>query len=106
MYVVHLKHQKHNDESENRRSRLSSASFSSQDDASRLHVKPTEHVPENVTLGTTVHNVRLQEKQRSVFPKDIESRVEPDWLTGPESAADSTLLEETKNNSLISYALN
>lgn len=33
--MLHLKHQKHNDESEHRRSRLSSASCSSQEDLSR-----------------------------------------------------------------------
>jgi len=35
LYVIHLKHQRHNDESEHRRSRLSSASFSSQEDKSK-----------------------------------------------------------------------
>lgn len=32
LMVIHIKHQKHNDESEHRRSRLSSASFSSQEE--------------------------------------------------------------------------
>jgi hypothetical protein len=47
--VLHLKHQKHNDESEHRRSRLSSASFSSQDDISKL-ISPSEAMDESSVI--------------------------------------------------------
>lgn len=42
--VIHIKHQKHNDESEHRRSRLSSASFSSQEE-----LTPRQDFPEEPT---------------------------------------------------------
>jgi hypothetical protein len=41
-----LKHQKHNDESEHRRSRLSSASFSSQEDIGKF-ISPSEVIDES-----------------------------------------------------------
>ena len=44
--MLHLKHQKHNDESEHRRSRLSSASFSSQEDISKF-ISPSEPIDES-----------------------------------------------------------
>lgn len=47
--MLHLKHQKHNDESEHRRSRLSSASFSSQDDISKL-ISPSEAMDESSVI--------------------------------------------------------
>jgi FtsZ-binding cell division protein ZapB len=37
LMVLHIKHQKYNDESEHRRSRLSSASFSSQEEMTPVH---------------------------------------------------------------------
>jgi hypothetical protein len=69
---VHLKHQKHNDESENRRSRLSSASFSSQDDASRLHTAKPVELSENITnLGTGVFNIDFKRNKEVPFQKTI-----------------------------------
>ena len=43
--VIHIKHQKHNDESEHRRSRLSSASFSSQEEMTPIHSSSFEEEP-------------------------------------------------------------
>ena len=63
--MVHLKHQKHNDESENRRSRLSSNSFSSQDDATRLHTtKPAE-------LGDNLANLDFKRNKDAPFQQTI-----------------------------------
>ena len=54
--VIHIKHQKHNDESEHRRSRLSSASFSSQEERAP---EPMDVEEENKTdqqmVGATIN---------------------------------------------------
>lgn len=70
--MVHLKHQKHNDESENRRSRLSSNSFSSQDDATRLHTtKPAELGDNLANLGIMSATVDFKRNKDAPFQQTI-----------------------------------
>ncbi len=71
MYVLHLKHQKHNDESEQRRSRLSSsASFSSQEDISRI-INPNEAEEKNDTNLASILSMDFKRNKEANFSKTI-----------------------------------
>lgn len=69
--MLHLKHQKHNDESEQRRSRLSSsASFSSQEDISRI-INPADMEEKNDTNLASILSMDFKRNKEANFSKTI-----------------------------------
>lgn len=55
LMVIHIKHQKHNDESEHRRSRLSSASFSSQEELTPRQSDFPEETTDQQAVGLNLN---------------------------------------------------
>lgn len=74
--VIHIKHQKHNDESEHRRSRLSSASFSSQEELtprqSDFPEEPTDQQAIGLNLNlNTVPGMDFKRNKEASFQNTI-----------------------------------
>lgn len=76
LMVIHIKHQKHNDESEHRRSRLSSASFSSQEELTPRQADFPEEPTDQQAIGlnlnlSTVPGMDFKRNKEASFQNTI-----------------------------------